>query len=210
MPEREDRPRHRRAHGGAQPPPGAADAAPRSATGSALKAGLLGFLGTLAVVAVIVLAVRAADSHSHSASPAANGTSGASGTGAAGGTASGPASSVRAWASNGGTAHLTALTRDVGAVDDDSSARDTVSMGQDCVTLQSDLRAAQVYPAVPERATQQHLSTALALLAQAAADCSDGTATGDPSLITRSGTELRSGSTELDLASARVNELAGL
>lgn len=194
-PDREDEGDRRRARHGTGRPPG------RGSAGSALRAGLLGFLGTLAVVVVVVVAVRAgggAHPGGDTASPGASGSSSPA-----------TAAALRGWSAGGGTTAMATLSRDVSAVQDDSSAGDTTSMGQDCVTLQTDLRSAEVYPAIPEATVQAHWSKALSLLAQAAADCSDGATTGSSSLLAKSVTELRSGSTELDLATTRADELAG-
>jgi hypothetical protein len=97
----------------------------------------------------------------------------------------------------------------VTAVDDDASAGDRASLGQDCVTLQYDVREAQIYPAVPEPSIQDHWTRALSLLAQAASDCSDGSTGSDSALIAKSVKELDSGSTELDVVTNRVSELGG-
>lgn len=165
--------------------------------GSPVKTGAMGFAGTLAVIIGVVVALRSGGG-SHDEAGAAPATSGAD-----------AATAVRQWSAGGGDGHLTALSRGVTAIGDDASADDVASLGQDCTAFQATVQGAQIYPAVPEPATQQHWSKALSLLAQSAADCADGSTAGNHRQIDKALKELHAGSTELDLASVRVNELSG-
>ncbi|WP_143120706.1 hypothetical protein [Actinacidiphila alni] len=114
-----------------------------------------------------------------------------------------------AWYAAGGGTHMTTVSRDTTTVDDDASAKDTTSLGTDCVTLLTDVQAAQIFAPAPDADTQQHWSDALDRLAQSAADCRDGVTRSDSALIAKAAKERRAGSTELNQAMKSAAALSG-
>jgi len=117
------------------------------------------------------------------------------------------AKAVQSWYEGGGETYLTTVSRDLTSITDDRSANDLTSMQSDCTTLLTDVQSAQVYSPIPDTAAQDHWSTALTGLAQAAADCSDGAAAQNASQVTKAGDELDAANTELALASDQVTLL---
>lgn len=117
--------------------------------------------------------------------------------------------SMPAWYGGGGSTHMTAVSRDVTSVGDDSAAGDIPSMGTDCATLLTGVQAAQVYAPAPDAVTQQHWSAALDSLAQSAADCADGATRSDSDLIAKADRERRTGSADLRIAMERAADLGG-
>lgn len=112
------------------------------------------------------------------------------------------------WYVNGGETRMTAVTRDLGAIADDESANDLTSMADDCTTLQTDVQDGQAYGPAPDEVVQEHWSSALDSLAQAAADCADGITNSNSVQIESSHQGIKDGTTELRLATSRANSFS--
>lgn len=124
------------------------------------------------------------------------------------GAGSGAPASMHDWYTKGGNVHMTAVSRSVTSVSDDAKAGDVPSMGNDCVTLLTDIQNAQIYPGAPDIVTQGHWSQALDGLAQSAADCRDGATNSDKDLIAKSDRERTAGVAQLRLAMSHAADLA--
>lgn len=109
------------------------------------------------------------------------------------------------WWTGGGQAHTNQITTDLGKITADSAS--PTAIGTDCAALSRDISTAQSYKPIPDTVAQQHWSAALDQYQQAATDCQAGVTATDASLIQKAGTEITAGSSELQQATARINQI---
>jgi len=114
---------------------------------------------------------------------------------------------IAVWYAAGGKDKLTAIGTDATAMGTDASAMDVNQLTADCGALKGHVRDAQAFQPIPDDEAQQHWKAALADYKKAADDCISGAASTDAAKITQSGTELSDGTTEINLATARISEI---
>jgi len=116
---------------------------------------------------------------------------------------------VAQWVTNGGATDLKSLGADFSALETAANTSDLAAISSSCAQLQSDVESAQSYDPIPDPEAQHNWSAALAEYARGATDCVAGADTSNDDLITRASTEIVTGSKDLDLVTARLEEIAG-
>lgn len=124
-----------------------------------------------------------------------------------GSSASGTPDSVHKWYATGGDLRITSLSDDFQTISSDAYAMDTASLADDCETLSSDVKAARSFAKIPDPETQTHWSSALGHFDKAASDCHYGAVRQDASLINTGAAEMTKGQADLNLATARLEQL---
>ncbi|MDH6129737.1 hypothetical protein [Kitasatospora sp. GP82] len=114
---------------------------------------------------------------------------------------------IHTWYTGGGQTHITNIGNDAQAIANAAATGDTNAVANACGTLKGHVRNAQAYPPIPDPESQQHWGAALDAYKQAAADCITAASTNDAALLTKSGDEIGTGSSEITQTSARINEI---
>jgi len=116
---------------------------------------------------------------------------------------------VATWVSRGGEKQLTTLGADFTSLQKAAEAADLNAMGSECRQLATDVKAAQAYAPIPDKAAQQNWSAALAEYAVGAKDCAAGASSSNVDMISQAADKMISGSNYLDKVTQRLTDIAG-
>ncbi|HKS98160.1 MAG TPA: hypothetical protein VJT31_01405 [Rugosimonospora sp.] len=116
---------------------------------------------------------------------------------------------IVAWNNNGGKDKLDALDKDSQALATAAGKTDIAGLKAACSALEADVADAQAYAPIPDAIAQQHWAAALADYGQSAADCVAAADALDATRMTKAGTEMRQGTTEIQVVTARLKVLSG-
>ncbi len=122
-------------------------------------------------------------------------------------TAASELGALDAWGNGGGRALFIKFGNDFAPISAALDARDFAALRKACVTLQSDVKAAQQYPQIPVASVQQPWGKQLALEARSSADCISAVDAGNIDLITRSAAEITSAGRYTDQVTAAIKAL---
>jgi hypothetical protein len=101
------------------------------------------------------------------------------------------------------------ISADFSAIGVAGKNTDVVGLNTACRHLQTDVEAGQAYKQIPDQQAQTAWASALAYFARAASDCVSGTDNLDASLISKSSDEMDQGTAQLQLVTARIQQLSG-
>jgi hypothetical protein len=116
---------------------------------------------------------------------------------------------VAQWVADGGEANLKTLAADFTDLESAANSNNLPSISTSCAQLQKDVEGAQSGDPIPDPEAQSAWSRALAQYERGATDCVAGADESNVDLITKASTEITSGSTDLDLVTTRLGEIAG-
>lgn len=91
-----------------------------------------------------------------------------------------PSEQIGVWADGGGKQHLDTLNADNQKISDDSGNAN--AMGNDCLQLRTDVKAARGYAQLPDAAAEQHWTATLNDLDASASACAAAAASGSSDL----------------------------
>jgi len=117
------------------------------------------------------------------------------------------AQQVTAWRDKYGGSIQT-LANDFSKLSTDATNGDISATNTDCVQIQTDVKIAQGYPAIPDAQTASDFSSALSYYDEGAQDCIDGTNNFDTSLISKGSQEMSQGTTKMQAAANDMKALA--
>lgn len=117
------------------------------------------------------------------------------------------AQQVAAWYSKYGYI-LHTFGNDASKTSTDAQSGDVAQVGADCGQLQTDIKTAQSFPAIPDPQTASDFSGALSYYADGAQDCIDGATNYDASLISKAAQEISHGNAQLGVAADDIQKLA--
>lgn len=112
------------------------------------------------------------------------------------------------WRDSGGLEHINTVGKDFGAVSAAATAADVTGVHIACMSLLTDVHAAQRFKSVPDAEAQRDWASALSQSEASATDCMNATQTPfDAALLEKSTAEANGATTELAAGAERIRQL---